>query len=361
MSSNKLTIVEFDESISSPPHRSIKKNISVLAVVAVVITTAGILSGYIKFNNNSNELPTEELPTEELPTEELPTEEPPVETCGSYTIAMHAWNGYTASAQVVVEVAKQKLGCKIAQKTIAEAGKSYDAMEAGKIDVIIEDWGSGRWQEWTKRGAVIKAGLNGNFGLIGMYVVPWMVKKYPDITNSKNLNKYAYLFKTAKSGGKGVWFDGPPGYTTISQKMIAANKLNFKVISSSSEEELFAGFKKAEANKTPFLGYFYQPQANFIQIPNLESGRIIFPANDWNDPALASGLTDYPSLPLVKLISKKLNNANDSFTSLVKKFKWTNNDQNSVSADIGKGMTPSAAAKKWIAANPKTVALWLGK
>ena len=31
--------------------------------------------------------------------------------CGSYAIAMHAWGGYTASAQVVAEVAKQELGC----------------------------------------------------------------------------------------------------------------------------------------------------------------------------------------------------------------------------------------------------------
>ncbi|MSX70714.1 MAG: glycine/betaine ABC transporter substrate-binding protein, partial [Actinobacteria bacterium] len=140
--------------------------------------------------------------------------------CGSYAIAMHAWGGYTASAQVVAEVAKQELGCTITQTTLEEGPVTYDAMEAGTIDVVIEDWGGGRWKDWTDRGAVVEAGENGNIGIIGMYVAPWMVEKYPDITDSKNLNKYADLFKTADSGGKGAWFEGPTGYTTIGEKMV---------------------------------------------------------------------------------------------------------------------------------------------
>ncbi|MDA2963160.1 MAG: glycine/betaine ABC transporter substrate-binding protein [Actinomycetota bacterium] len=280
--------------------------------------------------------------------------------CGSYAIAMHAWNGYTASAQVVAEVAKAN-GCTITQTTLDEGPTTYDAMEAGTIDLIIEDWGGGRWQEWSDRGAVIDSGENGNVGLIGMYVAPWMAEKYPDIVDSKNLNKYADLFKTADSGGKGAWFEGPAGYTTIGEKMVGANKLNFKVIFSGSEAALIDGFTKAEANKTAFIGYAWQPWTLFAKIPNLESGHVIFPANDWSDAAAASGLTDYPSTPLMKLVSKKLNEANDVFTTIVKNFSWTNDDQNGVAADIEGGMTPEAAAQKWIDANPDKVKAWLGK
>jgi glycine betaine/proline transport system substrate-binding protein len=281
--------------------------------------------------------------------------------CGDFSIAMHAWNGYTASAQVVAEVAKKDLGCNITQTTLDEGPTTYDAMEAGTIDVIIEDWGGGRWKEWVDRGAVVEAGLNGNVGLIGVYVAPWMVEKYPDITDSKNLNKYASLFKNADSGGKGAWYEGPPGYTTIGEKMVAANKLNFKVIFSGSEAALVDGFTKAEANKTPFIGYAWQPWTLFAKIPNLEKGHVKFPANDWSDAAEASGLTDYPETPLVKLVSKKLNDSNSSFLSLVKNFKWTNDDQNSVAADIEGGMSPEEAAKKWIDAHPDQVKAWLGK
>ena len=281
--------------------------------------------------------------------------------CGDYAIAMHAWNGYTASAQVVAEVAKKELGCNITQTTLDEGPTTYDAMEAGTIDVIIEDWGGGRWKEWVDRGAVVEAGLNGNVGLIGMYVAPWMAEKYPDITDSKNLNKYASLFKTADSGGKGAWYEGPPGYTTIGEKMVSANKLNFKVIFSGSEAALVDGFTKAEANKTAFIGYAWQPWTLFAKIPNLEKGHVHFPANDWSDAATASGLTDYPETPLVKLISKKLNDSNSSFANLVKNFKWTNDDQNSVAADIEGGMTPEEAAQKWIDAHADQVKAWIGK
>lgn len=279
--------------------------------------------------------------------------------CGNWAIAMHAWNGYTASAQVVAEVAKAK-GCTITQTTLEEAGVTYDAMEAGSIDVVIEDWGGGRWKEWVDRGAVVEAGDNGNVGLIGMYVAPWMAAKYPDILDSANLNKYADMFKTADSGSKGAWYEGPPGYTTIGEKMIAANKLNFKAIATGSEAALVDVLTKSEANKTPALAYFYTPGTLFIKIPGLEQSRIAFPANDWSDAAKASGLTDYPETQLQKLMSKKLMDSGSIFSKIVMNFKWTNADQNSVAADIEGGMEPAAAAQKWINANPDKVAAWLG-
>ena len=280
--------------------------------------------------------------------------------CGTWGIAMHAWNGYTASAQVVAEIAKNELGCTINQTTLEEAGVTYDAMEAGTVDVVIEDWGGGRWQEWVDRGAIVEVGPNGNIGRIGMYVAPWMVEKYPDITDAKNLNKYADLFKTADSGGKGAWYEGPPGYTTIGEKMIAANKLNFKAISTGSEAALIEVLTKAEANKTPAIAYFYEPQTFFVKMPGLKNSRVNWPANDWADPAEASGLTDYPETVLQKLATKKLMDSGSVFATIVKNFSWTNDDQNSVAADIEAGTDPVAAAQKWIDANPDKVQAWLG-
>jgi glycine betaine/proline transport system substrate-binding protein len=272
---------------------------------------------------------------------------------------MHAWNGYTASAQVVAEVARAQ-GCTITQTTLEEAGVTYDAMEAGSVDVIIEDWGGGRWQEWADRGAIQEVGPNGNIGLIGMYVAPWMVQEYPDILDSANLNKYASMFKTSDSGGKGAWYEGPPGYTTIGEKMISANKLNFKAISTGSEAALVDVLTKAEANKTPAIAYFYEPHTLFVNIPGLDKARVNFPANDWADAAKASGKTDYPETVLQKLATTKLVDSGSIFATIVKNFTWTNADQNSVSADIENGMDPAAAAQKWIDANPDTVKAWLG-
>ena len=46
----------------------------------------------------------------------------------------------------------------------------------------------------------------------------------------------------------------------------------------------------------------------------------------------------------------------------MKNFNWTNDDQNLVAKYIAADkMTPEAAAKKWVDANPDKVKAWLGK
>ena len=45
---------------------------------------------------------------------------------------------------------------------------------------------------------------------------------------------------------------------------------------------------------------------------------------------------------------------------LVKKFNWTNDDQNTVAKYIAEDkMTPEAAAKKWVDANKAKVDAWV--
>lgn len=276
--------------------------------------------------------------------------------CGEWGVAMHAWVGYTASAQVLTNVAEDSLGCTITQTTLDEAATTYDAMEAGSVDVLIEDWGGGRWQEWVDRGAVVEVGYNGNIGLIGMFVPQWMCDENPDITDGTKLNEYAELFKTPESGDKGAWYEGPPGYTTIGEKIIEAYDLNFKIINTGSEAALIEAFTKGTEDKTPVLGYFYEPQNFLAKVPLC---RINFPANDWTDAAKASGLTDYPETPLVKLATLKLMESGSPFATLVQNFEWTNEDQNQVALDIESGMEPREAAQKWIDAHPDVVAAWL--
>jgi len=277
--------------------------------------------------------------------------------CGTWSIAMHAWVGYTASANVITEVAKKELGCTINQVPLAESDVTYDAMEAGSVDVVVEDWGGGRWQPWVDRGAIKEVGPNGQEGLIGMYVPKWMADEYPDITESANLNKYADLFKTSESGGKGAWLEGPPGYTTIGEKMIEANKLNFKAINTGSEAALIEAFTDGQNNKKAVLGYWYTPQYFNAQV---ELARVNFPANDWVNAADASGLTDYPATPLIKLATTKLMDSGSPFATLLQNFSWSNEDQNAIAADIEGGTDPAAAAQKWIDANPDKVKAWLG-
>jgi glycine betaine/proline transport system substrate-binding protein len=321
--------------------------VSAMAAAGLLLAACG---GGVNEASTTTDAATDEGTTEV-------TEEAVVSSdCGTWGVAVHNWVGHVASSAVLSEVARDYLGCTINETTLAEAGVTYDAMEAGSVDVNIEDWGGGRWQEWVDRGAIQELGGNGNIGLIGMYVPQWMADEYPDITDAANLNKYSDLFRTPESGDKGAWYEGPPGYTTIGEKMITANNLNYTVINTGSEAALIELFTQAAENKTPALGYFYEPQ-NFLA--QVELARVNFPASDWTDAAEASGLTDYPETVLVKLGTTKLMESGSDFATLLQNFTWTNADQNEVAANIENGMSPSEAAQKWIAENQDTVQKWL--
>lgn len=68
---------------------------------------------------------------------------------------------------------------------------------------------------------------------------------------------------------------------------------------------------------------------------------------------------DYPTYTLNKVMSKKFADSGSPAAKLAKGFKWTNDDQNSVATDIQGGMSPEAAAKKWVDAHEQTVKSWL--
>ena len=265
---------------------------------------------------------------------------------------MHAWVGYTASAQVLSDVAREALDCNIEQIQLEEAGVTYDAMEAGSVDVIIEDWGGGRWQEWVDRGAIQEVGTNGNVGLIGMYVPQWMCEEYPDITDGTKLNDYADLFVTPETGDKGAWYEGPPGYTTIGEKIINAYDLNFQVINTGSEAALIEMFTQAAENQEPGLGYFYEPQ-NFLA--QVELCRVNFPENDWADHCGGKRPDRLPGDPAGEVGHHGTGGVRYRHSPpSCRTSSGRTPTRTPVAAAIEGGATPEEAAAEWIAANTDT-------
>ncbi|MFF2246039.1 ABC transporter substrate-binding protein [Arthrobacter sp. NPDC058130] len=278
--------------------------------------------------------------------------------CGSVNVAMNAWVGYTADAAVYSYVAKNKLGCTVVQKDLNEQ-ISWQGFASGEVDVIIENWGHDDLakQYITDQKVAVDAGPTGNVGHIGWYVAPWMAEKYPDITDGKNLNKYASMLATSESGGKGQVLDGDPAFVTNDEALVKNLNLDYKVVFSGSEAALIQSFRTAEQNKTPLLGYFYEPQWFLSQVP---LKKVKLP--EWTKGCDANAekvACDYPTYTLNKIISKKFADSGSPAAKLAKSFKWTNEDQNAVATDIQGGMTPEAAAKKWVDAHQDAVNAWL--
>lgn len=280
-------------------------------------------------------------------------------TCGNFNIAVNPWVGYEADAHVVGYVAKTKLGCNVSYKEVKEE-VAWQGMADGTIDTILENWGhpdlTKKYVEDAK--TVQDAGLTGNQGIIGWYVPPWLATEHPDVLDSTNLNKYANNFKTSESGGKGQLLDGDPSFVTNDEALVKNLNLNFKVVYAGSEAALIQAFRQAEKNKTWMIGYFYAPQWFLSEVP---LKKVTLPKyTEGCDADAAKIACDYPDYKLNKLVASKFATAASPAMALVKKFQWTNDDQNVVAKYIAfDKMAPEDAAKKWIDENPGKVNAWL--
>ncbi|GAA1563677.1 ABC transporter substrate-binding protein [Kribbella sancticallisti] len=281
--------------------------------------------------------------------------------CGTFNLAVSPWVGYEANAAVVAYVATKDLGCKVVKKNLKEE-IAWQGFSTGEVDANLENWGHEDLKKKyiTEQKVAVEAGPTGNKGVIGWYLPPWLAAAQPELTDWKNLNKNAAIFKTSESGGKGQLLDGDPSFVTNDEALVKNLKLNYKVVYAGSETALIQAFRDAEKNKKPVIGYFYEPQWFFNELKLVKVNLPPYTAGCDADPAKVA--CDYPAYDLDKIVSKKFADSGSPAYELVKKFNWTNDDQNVVAKYIAEDkMTPDAAAEKWVSENRAKVDGWLGK
>lgn len=279
--------------------------------------------------------------------------------CGSFNLAVNAWVGYEADAAVVSYVAQHKLGCTVVKKNLDEQ-VAWQGFSTGEVDAVLENWGHEDLAKKyiTEQKVAQDAGQTGNLGAIGWYVPPFLAKEHPDILQWKNLNKYAGLFTTSESGGKGQLLDGDPGFVTNDAALVQNLGLNYKVVYAGSEAALITSFRQAEQSKKPMIGYFYSPQWFLSEVPLVKVS--LPPYTPGCDAVAAKVACDYPAYHLNKVVSAAFAKSGSPAYHLVKNFSWTNADQNLVARYIAEDkMSDDAAAKKWVDANPSKVQAWL--
>jgi glycine betaine/proline transport system substrate-binding protein len=279
--------------------------------------------------------------------------------CGTVNLAVNPWVGYEADAAVYAYVAKTKLGCTVVKKDLKEE-VSWQGFGTGEVDAVLENWGHPDLVKKyiTDQKVAVDLGPTGNKGVIGWYVPPWLAKKYPDITDWNNLNKHADLFKTSESVGKGQLLDGDPSFVTNDAALVKNLKLDYKVVYAGSETALITAFRQAEKQQKPLIGYFYEPQWFLSEVPLVKVNLPQYkPGCDSDVTKIAC---DYAPYVLNKVASAKFATSPSPAAALLKKFQWTNDDQNLVAKYIAVDkMSDDDAAKKWVDANQAKVAAWL--
>ncbi|MCO8270703.1 ABC transporter substrate-binding protein [Actinoplanes sp. TRM 88003] len=286
-------------------------------------------------------------------------DEPSAGAKGTVNLAINPWVGYEANAAVIAHLLEKKMGYTVEKKDLKEE-IAWQGFETGEVDAIVENWGHPDLKKTyiEDKKVAVEVGPTGNQGTIGWYVPQWMADKYPDITDWKNLNKYADLFKTSESKGKGQFLAGDPSFVTNDEALVSNLKLNYTVVYSGSEAAIIKAAQQASAQTKPLLFYFYEPQWLFAQEKYV---RVKLPEyKEGCDADTKKVACDYPDYVLDKIASKKFADANSTAYQFIKNFTWSNDDQNLVSDYItNQGMSAEKAAEKWVTEHEATWKPWI--
>ncbi|AWE52005.1 MULTISPECIES: ABC transporter substrate-binding protein [Streptomyces] len=275
------------------------------------------------------------------------------------TLSVQSWVGAQANVAVAQYLLEHELGYRVDTVQIDEV-PAWDALSQGRVDALLEDWGhpdeEKRYVEDKK--TIVNAGDLGVTGHIGWYVPTYFAKAHPDVTDWKNLNKYADRMRTPESGGKGQLMDGSPSYVTNDKALVKNLDLDYQVVFAGSEAAQITQIKQFAKEKKPFLTYWYSPQWLFEKVPMTEVKLPEYKEGCDADPEKVA--CAYPHTPLQKYLNADFARSGGDAAALLKKFRWTTEDQNEVSLLIAdRKMSPQEAAKKWVDAHESDWKKWL--
>jgi glycine betaine/proline transport system substrate-binding protein len=290
--------------------------------------------------------------------------------CGKLTMDENAWAGATANVYVVKYVLEKNFGCSVNIVKLPESTPLFQAMTDGKVDVVLEDWNNIQLKInrhfITKEKSIIDLGPSGVVGHIGWFIPTYLMKQHPEFKTWRGLKGKETLFKSPESGSQGMFLGGDPSYVQKDQQLIKALGLNFKFVSVGAEPAQVARWTQLYKRQKPVLFYWYTPQYLNKQY---QLSEVLLPKRfkGCQDDAKAGGgvakyKCAYDKIVLNKVFSKKFANSGSPAYGVLKRFSWTNSDQETVAKWIaGDHLNPDKAGKKWVDAHAAKVNKWLGK
>jgi glycine betaine/proline transport system substrate-binding protein len=280
------------------------------------------------------------------------------------SIAVNAWVGSAANANVAKALLEDKLGYTVELTEIDEYAQ-FPALSTGDLDATLEVWPSGHAKDVKKyidaQNGVVDGGLNGVNGQIGWWIPTYMLDDHPELATWEGIKGNEDLFKTAESGSAGQLLDGDPSYVTFDQAIADNLGLNLKVVYAGSEAAELSALDAAYQKNEPILMYFWTQhwaQSKYeltnVELPAVTPECEAAAADNVDDYACA-----YPPDPLFKAFNDGLEAKAPAAFAFLSAMSYTNDDQNGIGLDISEGMDPLDAANKWIDANPDAWQPWV--
>ncbi|WP_438318587.1 ABC transporter substrate-binding protein [Streptomyces sp. HUAS TT3] len=266
----------------------------------------------------------------------------------SVTLSVQSWVGAQANTAVAGYLLEHELGYRVDTVQVDEV-PAWDALSQGRIDALLEDWGHPEQEKrYVKdKKTVVSGGENGLTGHIGWFVPEYFAQEHPDVTDWKNLDRYADRMRTPESRGKGQLLDGSPSYVTNDKALVKNLGLDYEVVFAGSEAAQITQIKQFAKERKPFLTYWYVPQWLFETVPMTE---VKLPEHEEGcdaDPEKVA--CAYPHTPLKKYLNARFADNGGQAAEFLKRFRWTAEDQNEVALLIAeRKLSPQAAARTWV-------------
>ncbi|MFK0258458.1 ABC transporter substrate-binding protein [Streptomyces sp. NPDC090445] len=277
----------------------------------------------------------------------------------SVTLSVQSWVGAQANTAVAGYLLEHELGYRVDTVQVDEV-PAWDALSQGRIDALLEDWGHPEQEKrYVKdKQTVVSGGENGLTGHIGWFVPEYFAKEHPDVTDWKNLDRYADRMRTPESRGKGQLLDGSPSYVTNDKALVKNLGLDYEVVFAGSEAAQITQIKQFAKERKPFLTYWYVPQWLFETVPMTEVKLPEHKEGCDADPEKVA--CAYPHTPLKKYLNARFAEIGGQAAEFLKRFRWTAEDQNEVALLIAeRKLTPQAAARTWVERHEDVWRAWI--
>ncbi|MFG2734983.1 glycine betaine ABC transporter substrate-binding protein [Streptomyces harbinensis] len=268
-------------------------------------------------------------------------------------IAVPDWPGGQANAAVAGYVLENELGIGV-DLVPADQARAWDGLNDGTVQALLEDWGG--LPEKTElyvrqKRSVVDAGELGVTGHIGWFVPKRFSDAHPDVLDWENLNDFAEDFN-------GELLQADAAYATFDAAIIEELGLELTPVAAGSESALLESITEASRTGAPLLTYWWQPHWLNAEV---EMAEIRLPQHTLgcqSDPATVA--CAYPDLSPRKYLNAAFAQADTPAADFLRAFEWSTDDQNEVARLIeAEGLSPGAAAERWVTENPDQVERWL--
>ncbi|MCB0955459.1 MAG: hypothetical protein KDB12_04795 [Ilumatobacter sp.] len=279
----------------------------------------------------------------------------------SIRIVRNAWTASALEAEIMKQLIESQL-CVPAEIIDIDENSMFTGMADGSVDFVTEIWPSGivaDEQAFIDDGSVVDMGLLGTTGQIGWFVPDYVMTAHPELATWEGLMDpaTAKLFATAETGDLGRFLGTDPSYSQYDEPIIKNLGLPLQVVYSGSEAATVAELDTAVANQEPILMYWWTPTAAVGKYHLQQVKLPAYTPGCADDPAMTA--CDYPSDPLMKLASAKLEAKNPQVWAMLQKVQITDEVQLALlpAVEIDQ-RDPAEVAAEWIAANQPIWSAW---